>query len=199
MKKTVSVILTALLIAVISPTLSQASLITKNWTAYIQNIYGNNTENPTLQIGDEFDITFSYYDLDIGRTVTPANGSSPWVQGGSELIADDVTAFTFSPNLVAAIAESTLTQTYYQTFVSTVYGYPGYQQFVSIAHGYELSVINHSDWNTSLRYNYKGGGEQQVSLKIKSSGDNNPVPEPATMLLFGLGLLGLAGVNRRKK
>ena len=34
---------------------------------------------------------------------------------------------------------------------------------------------------------------------LDGSGGGDPVPEPTTILLFGLGLLGLAGVSRRKK
>ncbi len=43
------------------------------------------------------------------------------------------------------------------------------------------------------------GGDHIMVLDSLQFHNNSPIPEPATMLLFGLGLLGLAGVNRRKK
>ena len=41
------------------------------------------------------------------------------------------------------------------------------------------------------------GGQDLVSWSVQ--GDATPVPEPATMLLFGTGLVGLAAGARRKK
>ncbi len=77
----------------------------------------------------------------------------------------------------------------------------GNGSFVQGSNYYLLSNVTVTGGTLTADGYWSTSGEQRNSglsgMQIVSN--PAPVPEPATMILFGLGLLGFAGVNRRKQ
>lgn len=74
---------------------------------------------------------------------------------------------------------------------SGVYMAPSYIEFVSFKYGNNFEVW----YNDQTQINF---GQWDHALSHVREWNTQPVPEPATMLLFGSGLIGIAVVGRRK-
>ena len=101
-----------------------------------------------------------------------SNGTSKMLYGGVSTMIDDVGMISvLTPT---ATSGSIVFFGDSDLFYDSVLGWPHYT----------------GDWD-ALRLNV-------FAYSANSSRINNPIPEPATMAMFGLGLLGLAGIGRRK-
>ncbi len=67
-------------------------------------------------------------------------------------------------------------------------------------HSYTFTFTANDNFHLMLEdFSGSGGGAGDAYFDNFSLSDTNPVPEPATMILFGTGLLGLAGLRLRNK
>jgi len=156
--------------------------------------YNENTPNESIAV---FGDTFKF----IAKDENSTNPSA--VSTGT---ADGV-AFTFNAvNFVKTGGEWALSWTgsipvYFDFVVATKAGNDfAYYFFDNI---YLADVPNNSGSGTYLIGYHQSPTSDNTSslshLSLYGVSDSIPVPEPATMLLFGTGLAGLAGIARRKK
>lgn len=153
----------------------------------VQDIWGSGGYGLLIDLGDlywideirashrAYDMRFYYWDDD------NSNNASPWI------IDPDGWLWTTNPGLNANV-----TPGYF--YESSYSGHPGYTQDL-FNQEFPAKLIYLSFWALD---NYSSIDRVSIAELEFIGTKVNPVPEPATMILVGSGLIGLAGYKRRK-
>ena len=137
--------------------------------------------------GEDYDFTFTFYEDNSGSPGNPLHTST----GNVNISGESYSSFLNLP--FAASAGVTYWLSIYDNANDAVFQWRSSTiAATSLAEsGKQNSGVAGAEW-TGLPF-------ENENLSFVLRNDPAPVPEPATMILFGTGLAGLAAVRRRKK
>jgi hypothetical protein len=160
--------------------------------ADVISISGSDTYTTTGSPVTGFDISFDPL-ANIGGTSTGIfsvfTGCYQCVTLTSTLSYSEGTAFT--PTELFSIAQNGNAATVTLTSINSV------TNDLSV-NGNATFVVNGTTYYGTLDFTTQGGGQGVNNVTFSATSTTSPVPEPASLALFGTGLLGAVGAIRRK-